>query len=332
MSLIYLRMLRLQNQRHRPRRKSIAFHLGSLILFTYSDFKVIIIPQTCAGIFQALAGSHIILNANPSFTTVIARLPLIGFWNWYNVLMFNVANQRLPDSITEDQSNKPWRPIPAGRIDPNQARRLLFFLIPLACLLSYRIGGFEQTVTILILTYMYNDLGGGGYHYLTRNIINAFGFTCHASASTLIAAGAASTASLTSTAHIWFAMVGAIIFTTLQVQDLPDMEGDAASDRKTLPLVHGEWPTRLSTATFVFLWGILCPWFWNFNTSIGYMFSGIPSTIIAYRTLAIRNLEADIKTYKLWCFWLVLVYSLPLLRHPQSLADFYETPLGDSIR
>ncbi|OAK97443.1 hypothetical protein IQ06DRAFT_358884 [Phaeosphaeriaceae sp. SRC1lsM3a] len=142
-----------------------------------------------------------------------------------NALLFVIANQRLPDSIVEDRVNKAWRPIPAGQLTANQARRMLLVVIPLVFVGCLCLGGMVETVAMMVQTWMYNDLGGADEMYIVRNIINALGFKCYSSGSTYVAAGIHT---LTAQAYKWIAIVGAIVFTTLSMQDLPDVKGDAA--------------------------------------------------------------------------------------------------------
>lgn len=289
------------------------FHLYTVWLFTRNDLKIIVIPETAVGIFNALAGDLLTTNSAPNLTAILFRLPQVILWNWLNLLVFNLANQRLPSSLLEDSVNKPWRPLPSNRISGNEARRLLLMLIPCGLILSIFLGGLKETAAMLILTWMYNDLGGADENYLLRNLINAGGFMCHGSGATIIAAGSRDHV-LRRDAYTWLAMIGGVIFTTLQVQDIPDMPGDAARGRRTLPLVHGEWIGRCSVAVPVAFWTFACPAFWQ----LGYMGHVLPAAVgslVILRILTMRNVAADQTTYKIWCSWLTTLYILPLFKN-----------------
>jgi 4-hydroxybenzoate polyprenyltransferase len=225
-----------------------------------------------------------------------------------NVLLFDIANQRLPDSIVEDRVNKAWRPIPAGRITPSEARRLLLVVIPLVFVGSLFLGGVVETVAMMVLTWMYNDLGGADEIYVVRNIINALGFMCYSSGSTDVAAGAHS---LTPQAYKWIAVVGGVIFSTLSMQDLPDVEGDAARGRRTSPLVMGDAWSRWEIAIPVFLWSIICPVFWNV-TWLGYVIPSCVGVWLAVRILRFRTVARDKVSWQIWCLWTGVLYALPL--------------------
>ena len=281
-------------------------------MFTCNDIKIIVIPETAVGIFNALAGDLLTTNSTPHLTTIVLRLPQVILWNWFNLLVFNLANQRLANSILEDSVNKPWRPLPSNRITSGEARRLLLVLIPCGMLLSMMLGGLKETVAMLVLTWMYNDLGGADENYILRNLINAGGFICHGSGATLISIGFKEYG-LKRNAYIWLAMIGGVIFTSLQVQDIPDMVGDAARGRRTLPIVHGEWIGRYSVAVPVVFWSLACPAFWQFGF-IGYTLPVAVGSLVVFRIVKKESVIADQTTYKIWCCWLTILYTLPFLR------------------
>ena len=71
----------------------------------------IVYPETAFGILGVLTGPLLTTNPDPRAMGVLWRIPKVLLWNWLNVF-FDIANQRLPQSILEDTINKPWRPIP----------------------------------------------------------------------------------------------------------------------------------------------------------------------------------------------------------------------------
>ncbi len=303
--------------------RSVGFHICTAWLYTCNDFKVIVIPETAIGIFNALAGG-LTTNSAPNISSILPRIPRVLFWNWFNLLVFNVANQRLANSILEDAVNKPWRPSPSNRISPDGARRLLLALIPCGVLISCFIGGLQETVAMLILTWMYNDLGGADENYLLRNLINAVAFMCHGSGATIIAAGFCDY-ELTTKAYTWLAIIGAVIFTTLQVQDIPDMKGDAARGRRTLPLVHGDWIGRCSVALPVLAWSFACPTFWQLDYD-GFILPASVGALVVFRTLTMKSIAADQTTYKIWCLWLTTLYLLPLYKNHSVFSSINGSP------
>jgi len=229
------------------------------------------------------------------------------------VLLFDTSNQRLPSSILEDSVNKPWRPLPSKRITPQSTRRFLLALIPVVFFASLYLGGVEETVIMMVLTWMYNDLAGADENYVIRNLINSGGVMSYASGSLKVAAGFGQY-DINKRGYIWLGIVGMIVFTTLQMQDLPDMEGDKLRGRRTLPLVHGEFVARLSIATTVVFWSVICPWFWEVSLT-GWSISLGMGVLKAGRVLLLTSVEADKVTWKLWCIWMVTLYLLPLTKN-----------------
>ena len=169
-----------------------------------------------------------------------------------------------------------------------------------------------EAIIMMILTWMYNDLGCGDENYLLRNVINAGGLVCYSSGATVIAAGFQEH-SLNNKGVKWLAIIWGVVFSTVQTQDLPDMEGDLAHKRRTLPLVLGEEVARLSVAVSVAIWSVVCPAFWD----LGYLGYALPLLVGAgfmYRVLLLRGVSADKKTWRVWCIWTSTLWLLPLLK------------------
>lgn len=294
--------------------RSLMYHLYTIWLFTLNDLKSIVMPETAFGVFSALSGSLLTTNPDPSFVEVLFRLPKIVLWNWLNLLIFDLANQRLQDSILEDKINKPWRPIPSQRISALETRRLLLAVVPIVVAMMGYLGGMRECVAMLALTWMYNDLGGADESYIVRNTINALGFICYSAGSAAVAAGYG-TWELSPRATTWLAIVGAIVFSTLQMQDMADVEGDAVRGRRTLPIVYGQTIARWSIAFPVLCWSLICPLYWKVELW-AYVAPFSVGALLAGRVLVLRTAEEDRKTWKLWCMWTLVLYLLPLCNNP----------------
>ena len=208
-----------KQQERRSQIQHVLDDLHTIWLVTRNDLKSIVFPESAFGICSALAGPMITTNQSPDAINILKQVPRVVLWVWINVLIFDLANQRLPHSIVEDAVNKPWRPIPSGRMTACQARRLLLAIIPIAILTTYYIGGIEETIVMNTLVYMYNDLGGADENFIVRNIINAAGFICYSAGATRVACGH-DRYSLNDKAYQWLAIIGGIVFSTLQMQDM----------------------------------------------------------------------------------------------------------------
>lgn len=144
-------------------------------------------------------------------------------------MVFNVSDQRLLSSLLEDTVNKPWRPLLACRLSLAQARRLLLSFIPTVTAVMLVLGGLEETIVMFILTWMYNDLYGADEHYAVRNLLNAASFINFSYGATRAAAGSFDLNGIMK--YQWLPMAGAVILTSLQMQDMSDQEGDAQRGR-----------------------------------------------------------------------------------------------------
>ena len=290
----------------------ILFHLRTLWLFTRADIPTAIFPMTLFGLACALSGSVLTGAPGPSVLTILARLPVVILWNWINVLIFSIANQRQPESIEEDAINKPWRPLPSGRISSDQAKRLQLLVIPTVFVADLFLGGIEEAVGVMVLTWMYNELGGSE-EALLRNLLNMLGYTCHAAASMRIACGLGAS-TLDPAVYKWLAVLGGVMFTTIQVQDLKDQEGDRSRGRATLPLVLGDGPARLSVILPVIAWSVLCPALWYLD-AVGFTVPVALGCYLAANIATRRSVQDDKRSFKIWSFWLGSLYFLPMLKH-----------------
>jgi len=274
-----------------------------------------IIPVTFFGISCALAvGENTTTKEHLTSATVAKRIPETFLWVSMNVFVFSISNQRSEKSVLEDSINKPWRPIPSGRIDRIQVRRLLLAMVPAIYAIAYfYLGAPKETLLCLLLTWMYNDLGGADEHFVIRNLINGIAYFVYCSGAFRVACGHEQEKDIVQI-YSWVAYIAGIIFTTMQVQDLKDQAGDRASNRHTAPLILGDSTARWTIAVGVMIWSFVCPLYWKSNT-IGFV---APITIglwVTLRVLSFRNPRADRITYQAWSVWLMALFTLPLIKH-----------------
>ncbi|KAI0400730.1 UbiA prenyltransferase family-domain-containing protein [Xylaria palmicola] len=290
--------------------------LLTLYLFTASDFSAVLVPQTFFAISSLLSGQFTVPNwqaeARLAFVT---RLLRVVSWIWLQLLVLDLANQRLPDSIAEDVINKPWRPITSGRITPEGARRLLVasIAVTLAASSAY-LGATHETLLLFMLNWMYNDLDLANSHWLLRNLMNALGITTIGAGATRVACG--DLAFLLVPAVRWWLLCGAMLMTTVHAQDLYDQQGDAVRGRSTAPLVLGDGVARWTVGAGVLFWSITMPLCLGLrfeDARLGYYGPMLLGMVITVRVLMLRDVSADRRTFKLWALWTVGLYSLPLL-------------------
>jgi len=282
--------------------------MRTIFLFTASDFKTIVVPSTAFGVL----GSYAHLTQDPGMPgrTALPRIPLVLLWTWLNLLPFNISNQRQPTAIKEDLANKPWRPLPSGRLTPRQATLLMLTFYPMALAISLYLHGSRSCLALMALGWWYND-HEGAETWGTRNFINAAGYLSFIYGAFEVAIG--SQAHLSERACQWFLLIGLIIFSTVQVQDIPDQEGDGARGRKTLPLVIGDMPARWSIAILLPIWSLLAPAFWQLDAVV-YVLPLTLSGLISMRILRKRAVADDKISFRMWNAWILTIYVLPIMR------------------
>ena len=141
-----------------------SYHIYTLWLFTYNDLKTMVISSTAFALFYGIPSLkyRTTLSHTSDPMMLVNRIPIILLWSWVNLLAFAVDNQRQASALEEDRLNKPWRPMPAGRLTGAQARKLALTVYPLAFVASLLLGrGTFQCVSLVFFGYLYNNLKGG---------------------------------------------------------------------------------------------------------------------------------------------------------------------------
>lgn len=297
--------------------RTLLYQLNTLYLFTKSDFKTVVLPQSAFAL--AAANSQIHTN-NETRGTLIWRLPSMVLWIWIHLLIENISNQRLPGSVLEDTVNKPWRPIPSGRLTPQQARSILRTVVPVAMSISAYFGSLEASLALMVFIWLYNDLDGSNAGPLQRNVLNAAGLSCF---------GWGAVSVLLHNDRLvddllcqWLMLLAAVITTTVHAQDFPDLKGDTACGRITMPLLYGQAWSRYGLAVFLILWSVVCPAFWKVHSPLAWAAPLIIGSVMAGVTSFRWESCYDLLVWRLWCLWIGVLYVMPL---------FGEACLWDSV-
>ena len=297
-------------QQHRVNSSQL-YHIHTIWLFTRTDLKTIVIPSAVFGAVCTLSGPVLTIKAPPSILEVAKRIPVAAFWAWINLLPFAIDNQRQPDSIEEDAENKAWRPLPSKRLTPEHAKLVMLVSYALAVLSSIYLGGLLQCIALVGLGYWYNALRGADTSCIIRNFINTCGYICFTSG-TLHVVSEPSVALLKPAAHQWLLIIGSVILTTIQSQDMYDQAGDSLRGRWTVPLVMGDSAPRWTIAVPVAFWSWFCPTFWQLGPE-GLAVTMIPGTCVIWRILTHRTVKADRISFRIYNLWIVSLYMSPLI-------------------
>lgn len=268
-------------------------HLHTLLLFTWTDYKTIFLPITAFACATAPLHSA-------------SRLLQAWSWIWLHQLMCNVSNQAR--SKEEDVLNRPWRPLPSGRVSEAAAVRLRHLTVLVCLLHSYMCGWDMVAVTagLMLTTYFYDNVGLASHH-LGKSLCNIGGYTAFEIGATKLVGD---TRALD---HIsWIAVVisGTLIFTTVHTQDFPDVEGDAKLGRVTFPIYAPE-TARLFTICAMVIWSLFLCWFWKVDTGVSTAMFAL-GLFVGLRFYWWRTPEHDARSYLIYNIWLMLAHLLPV--------------------
>jgi 4-hydroxybenzoate polyprenyltransferase len=290
-----------------------SYHAYTLLLFTSDTMIDMVIPSTALGVLAALSGSALDLPSQQGLD-VLQRIPKVLIWLWLMVLQFCLQNQRHASSVQEDAINKPWRPIPAGRINRTQTNQLLLATYLITVLVSYHLRVVPIYVAWAILITAYNDTGVSDYSGIVRNVFAGAGFTCTFSGALSIALGPHNPISYT--AWQWTLLVTfGIIGTTIQTQEFRDEAGDRARGRRTVVIELGRKYALGTVVVTVAFWAVYAPLgFLGARWEAAALSIGLGALLVgtAMWAVGLEDRKLDRQMYKLWCLWLCSFAGLPL--------------------
>jgi len=260
--------------------------------FVRRDLSSAFVP---AMLFTAAA-----LASTPSPTAALVALGRAVPYFWLYTYTFCLSNQIV--GLEEDRLNKPDRPIPRGLLSASEAMQRWVVASVVFTALAWWFGVATWSLLWQAVSIAHNFL------YLSRSSILKCAFMSVGIVAQLAAAWALVTP-LTQLAWTWILVIALVIFPTVSLQDLRDMAGDRRLGRRTLPLVVGEWPTRiLLVACFavlvpVAIYFVLLAPFGGVTAAVCEVVTVALSLVIAARILLYRDPAADHATYLLYTGW-----------------------------
>lgn len=295
--------------RSAPGFMSPRYHIYTLYLFTCNNILDVIFPGLLFASLSASTASRFSMGPDQPLAVILVSIPKMLLWSWTNLLVFNLSNQRSQVSTKEDMVNKPWRPLPSGRLTSTAATRVFYCMRPTVLLVSLWVGGLVPCISIMCLSYWYDDQGAAS-NPLVKNLINGMGIGCYFAGPFEVITGR-SILSGKGDAAIWVLMVMGAITTTSHVQDLRDKEGDRAAGRETLSNMVGDTNARLLAVLGVIGWTCIAASYWG----VGWMkggFSGILGALMAGNMLRDRTRKGDTLTWKFFPLWMFALFLMPV--------------------
>ncbi|KAI0649668.1 hypothetical protein C8Q79DRAFT_1006024 [Trametes meyenii] len=236
--------------------------LHTAVLFTRSDILTLLVPAVT---FSTVA------TGDFCPTRILYRF----LWIWLNLLQFCISNQT--PSIEEDRVNKPWRPLPAGRISLKNTGTLRWVLLPV-CLAISSLNGtvFAACAVLTAATPAHNDMDLGSYWH-TRNLLNAVGYAAF--------------------------NIGAAFISS----DFKDVDGDRQIGRSTMPITYPK-ASRIVVVALVPTWTLVLCCYWHVSTTFAavFVFSGL---YVGTRFARAQTLADDKYAYRCYNIWLCMMHA-----------------------
>ncbi|KAI1377876.1 hypothetical protein F4677DRAFT_453652 [Hypoxylon crocopeplum] len=263
------------------------YHLYTVYLFTRDNLKEIVGLGLLFGVLNASVAPKFSMGPALPLKSILLSSHKMLLWSWSNLFLFNLHNQRHPSSITEDALNKPWRPLPAGRITPKQTTRIMYMMYPVVIMVSLVVGGQIPCFMGVLFYIWYNELGGAANPFY-KNLLNGLGLASSFSGPLEVATGHS------------LAILAAGVTTMIHLQDFRNMDGDKAAGRDTVPLVVGDKNARVIVLLR------------NAGWLEGSM-AWVAGVIMVGNLFYDQTREGDSFSWKLFPVWFVGLFLLPLL-------------------
>lgn len=294
---------------------SFSYHAYTAYLFSCNNLKDIVCLGYIFGVLNASIAAKFGMGPDLPLHHILASSPRMLLWSWTNLFLFNLHNQRHASAISEDRINKPWRPLPSGRITPSQVKWIMYSMYPFVLSVSGLVGGLVPCCLEAFCCLWYNEWGGASNPFV-KNFLNGAGFACFFAGPLEVATGHSILYEASNMKAVWWLLVLAgAITTTSHAQDFRDVTGDQASGRQTIPLMFGDEKARSILVIGIIGWTAVSCWLWN----IGSMTRPWTSCIVAWIAAAMvihsfifdRTRQGDIRSWKLYPCWILGLFLIP---------------------
>ncbi|KAF7359991.1 Digeranylgeranylglyceryl phosphate synthase [Mycena venus] len=266
----------------------------TLVLFTYRDHKTIVFPVVSA---FSIHSKFYLMSLQTVFACAAApvesptRLLYGIFWTWLHLLQACVSNQY--QNITEDTINRPWRPLPSGRISQKSAAVMRWLLVPIcaAASVAFGQGALIPSLSLTALLIAHNEFGFAS-HWLTKNTLNSLGYLCFEFGATTIMNSGSQLDIIALQSLLCSCLV---ILTTIHAQDFSDIDGDVALGRVTLP-IYAPSTSRVFTFIALVVWSDILGLLWSIGPRSHLALCGLGG-VVGWRFFQFRTRKDDANTY-----------------------------------
>ncbi|KAJ1504975.1 hypothetical protein HMI54_006418 [Coelomomyces lativittatus] len=212
--------------------QAVAKWLTTLYLFTKTDIHNLVLPAcTLNGVVHGVWGSTC-MAWDPWI--LMGSMMKVGVWGWVGLLCIDIPNQ--VTGLEEDKVNKPFRPLVQGLITPTRAWQWLGVAALGWIGLAMYWDVVVPTVLFLAASAVYNGTSFP-QHWIGKHLCNAWGYGCYYAAASrlayldLLAMQGAPGPEVIEVLSQWVVMHMVVIFMTISIQDLRDVEGDVKVGR-----------------------------------------------------------------------------------------------------
>ncbi|TDL26779.1 hypothetical protein BD410DRAFT_782838 [Rickenella mellea] len=258
--------------------------------FSWRDWSTTIIP-----------GSIFAIGAMPGLPipSIITNYLFLVSWLTPYIYFFNLSNQIT--GVDEDRINKPDRPIPSGKVTISGAiRRWAAALSTFIGISIYEPSLLPETIC-WVLTVAFLCLTSAGSHWFGKNCVAMTTGTW-----ALLSASWKAIAPATPKSNTYVYAVSLWAGLITHIQDLRDIQGDAAVGRKTLPLVFGDRGSRL-IITFLLLPAAYWVLWMGDIVRLAPFTLAMTHIILAYRIMQAGGPRYDHKTYMFYTYIFCLI-------------------------
>ncbi|MRG93685.1 UbiA family prenyltransferase [Polyangium spumosum] len=281
----------------RPSMNPVTRELSLMWAFISGDLSTAIIP---ALLFTLAAWKT--AGADPARLPVVLGRSLLYFVLY--LYSFCLTNQAT--GIEEDRRNKPHRPLVTGAVSLRGAWQRWVVVMVMLTLAGAWLGVLEYALGWQLIIVAHNVVRGAR-SWIVKNLANSLGLVVQ------LAAAWQMVTPLTPAAWRWIGVLAVIMFPLISVQDLRDMDGDRASNRRTLPLVLGERATRIlltvgfALAPLVIHFALMRPAGARWSVWATDAVLGAVSLWVGARVAWHHTSREDHRTYMLFTYWYCLL-------------------------